>query len=58
MSRRDDISGPYIVWEDFGLEGWKPVSYDTAKEALTDTRYQRFILTKALVFEVVEEPQR
>lgn len=39
----------------YGYEGWKPTSYDTAKEALTAPRYNRFILTKPLVFEVVEQ---
>jgi hypothetical protein len=58
MATADDLKGPYIVWEDYGTEGWHPKSYTTPKEALLDARYQRFILTKALVFEVVEQPEQ
>jgi hypothetical protein len=54
MSDNPDLKGPYIVWEDYGTEGWKPTSYASAKEALTSPRYQSFILTKPCIFEVVE----
>lgn len=35
----DGIDGPYIVWENYGYEGWKPKSYPNLKEALTTPRY-------------------
>jgi len=55
MSNSDDLKGPYIVWEDYGCEDWKPTSYPTPKAALVDApRYNKFILTKALVFDVIE----
>ena len=50
-----DIGGPWIVWEDFGYEGWQPKSYPTAEAALTDTHYNRFLLTKVPTITVVED---
>lgn len=54
MATEEDLKGPYILWEDYGSEGWHPKSYATPKDALTDTRYNRFLLTKAVVFKVIE----
>jgi hypothetical protein len=28
-------TGPIIVWQDYGCEGWHPTSYATLAEALT-----------------------
>ena len=34
-----DLEGPYIVWENYGYEGWKPKSYKDLATALTTPRY-------------------
>lgn len=58
MATAEDLMGPYIIWEDYGSEGWHPTSYSTPKAALVDApRYHKFILTKALVFEVIEKEE-
>lgn len=54
MTSHEALAGPYIVWEDYGCEGWHPSSYATPKDALTAARHNRFVLTKAIVFEIVE----
>lgn len=55
MAERDDALGPFIVWQDSGVEGWGPTSYDTIKEALLAPKYaSRWVLTKTVDFEVVE----
>lgn len=56
---RWDAKGPYIVWSDGGLEGWAPRSYDTIKEALSDSHWaSNFIITKVVDFEVIECPEK
>lgn len=56
MSRRDDVKGPFIRWDDYGCEGWHPVSYDTMEEALSDDRYgHQFTLTKVIEWRVIEK---
>jgi len=54
MPKRDDTSGPYIRWLDYGAyEGWKPTSYDTLIEALTDINYgNNFTITKLCKFKI------
>lgn len=50
-----DTLGPYIVWENYGCEGWQPKSYPTLKEAIAAHKYQsEFVVTKAVVWEVTE----
>ena len=51
----NDAAGPYVVWEDYGYEGWKPKSYATVRDALTDVRYNSFVLTRIVDFDVVEK---
>lgn len=56
VAERDTTSGPIIAWFDYGVEGWKPRSFDTAKEALLATRYgDAFLLTRLVQFDVQEK---
>jgi len=52
-------SGPYILWVDYGMEGWKPRSFDNPEEAITAILYGEFcnrvVLTK-LVEVAAKEP--
>jgi hypothetical protein len=51
-------NGPFIVWQDYGYEGWAPTSYATLKEALEAHRYQsEFVITKRVEFDVVERDE-
>lgn len=53
----DDAVGPVIVWENYGVEGWRPQSFKTIKEALLQSpRYQTdFVITRKIDFEVLEK---
>ena len=47
--------GPYIVWEDYGYEGWQPRSFPTLKAAVKDDRFSSdFVITKRVEFDVKE----
>jgi hypothetical protein len=49
-----NVSGPIILWENYGYEGWQPKSYQTMKEALSAQRYQsEFVVTMLVDFDVV-----
>lgn len=55
-ARHDPACGPYILWLDYGCEGWKPESFPTLKQALSANRYSsNFVVTKLLDFDVVEK---
>lgn len=46
----------YIVWENYGYEGWQPKYYATLPEALTTPRFvTEWIITKAVSFQVCED---
>lgn len=50
-----DVEGPFIVWENYGYEGWQPKSYPTLTEALTTPRYNsEFVITKPIKVDVSE----
>jgi hypothetical protein len=52
----DETRGPFVVWQNYGCEGWAPTSYETLKEALLAHRYQtEWVVTKLVKFEVTEE---
>jgi hypothetical protein len=54
----DDLigPGPYIVWENYGNEGWHPKSYENIKTALVAQRFNsQFVVTKLVDYEVVEK---
>ncbi len=49
----DNTKGPYILWKDYGYEGWKPESYNSIKECLEAPKYgNSYIITKLCEFEV------
>jgi len=54
----DDTSGPYILWTDYGCEGWQPSSFDTAEEAVREILIGGFgnpvVLTKLVNLEAKE----
>jgi hypothetical protein len=48
---------PYIVWRNYGYDGWKPVQFKTLEEAVRDKGYgEEFIITKIVEYEVKEKP--
>lgn len=50
-----NADGPYIVWRDYGCEGWSPRSYDTAAAALAD-KDSGSVITR--VVEFTERPEK
>ncbi len=55
MSSSEDIKGPFIVWENYGYEGWQPKSYNTLKEAVVALRFNsEWIVTRLISYEVTE----
>lgn len=51
-----DVAGPFIRWDNYGHEGWKPSSHETLIDALTKGRYcSEFIITKPVKFEIIED---
>lgn len=52
MSKKPE--GPYVVWQNYGCEGWHPSSYSDISDALLATKYNDFVITKIVKFEVVE----
>ena len=61
MSREpDDLDKPYIVWIDYGYEGWSPTGYSTLKEAIASNKYgSEWVITGgAIDWTAVERPVR
>lgn len=54
-STNKNIIGPYILWQNYGCEGWKPTSFNSIKEALEGEKYSEFTITKAIDYEVKEK---
>lgn len=53
---RHDATGPIVMWEDYGYEGWQPKSFDTLKEALLEPRYSAtFVITHLVDITVNEQ---
>jgi hypothetical protein len=53
MSAPEDIAGPYILWLDYGCEGWQPRSYPSIRAALEAKRYvSRYILTRTVAYDI------
>lgn len=53
--RHDNAEGPYVVWQNYGCEGWKPTSYTSLREAVLDQKYQsEFVVTKIVEFRILE----
>jgi hypothetical protein len=53
QDRKWHAKGPYVVWRDYGCEGWSPRSYDTAAEAL-DAKESGDVITRVVEFKEVE----
>lgn len=52
----EDVAGPYIVWENYGSEGWQPKSYKELGSALLAQRFtDSFVITKRVYFQVEEK---
>lgn len=48
--------GPYIVWENNGYEGWKPISFHSIDAALIyHKNNSEWIITKNVAWEVKEK---
>ena len=48
----------YIVWVNYGCEGWSPSFYDTLEEAIKSASYERDrIITTEVKFDVVERKE-
>lgn len=46
----------YIVWVDYGYEGWAPTYYDTLQECVDHNSYgSRKIITKLLFLDITEK---
>lgn len=53
---RQRAAGPYVVWENYGCEGWQPTSYTTLEAALTAQKYNStWVIQKSVAFEIVEK---
>lgn len=50
----ETLKGPYIVWQNYGTDGWSPTEFSTLKEALMATKYVSFVVTKLVEFDVIE----
>lgn len=56
MQPPKDTEGPYIVWENYGCEGWKPTSFHSIDAALIYHKYNsEWIITKNVAWEVKEK---
>lgn len=56
MSNSEDVIGPYIVWENLGVEGWHPKSYPDLATALTAPRYcSEWEITKKINMKVLDD---
>lgn len=52
----DIIKGPFILWMDYGCEGWQPTSFATLKEALeADKHSDAWLITKPVKYTVYED---
>lgn len=51
-----EVKKKYILWIDYGYEGWKPTGFDTLKEALEHEKYtSNWIITNGkLDYQVLE----
>jgi hypothetical protein len=55
--RAEAIKGPYIVWKDYGCEGWQPESHGSLVEALQSDHGspESYVLTKRVSVRVHED---
>lgn len=56
---KEGCEGPIIRWDNYGYEGWKPRSFATVKDAVTDEQYgNEYVVTRAVQFDVTEQGPR
>ena len=54
---RWDAKGPFILWSNYGYDGWSPNSFDTLKEAIEGDRYcSEFVITRIVDWQPSETP--
>jgi hypothetical protein len=51
---KEPPTGPYIVWVDYGYEGWQPKCFNSLKEAVSENHFSRFVVTKLVNYDVIE----
>jgi hypothetical protein len=52
----EEAKKPYVVWVDYGTDGWKPMGYDSLDEALRSQKHMPdWVITKAVKWKAVEE---
>ncbi len=50
---RYDEGGPFIMWLNYGYDGWAPHSYDTLKDALEGDRHgEEFVITQLVQYDL------
>ncbi len=55
MAQPEDTKGPFILWLDYGYDGWQPKSFATIRAALESEKYGTgFVITKAVEYQIVE----
>jgi hypothetical protein len=48
-----DPTGPFVVWQNYGYDGWQPRSFQTLREAvLADRHGTEFVVTRIVEFEI------
>lgn len=56
-----DTEGPYIVWVNYGYNGWSPTSYATIQEAIVHGSREAYgyeiVVTKTVSVKVEEVPE-
>lgn len=46
--------GPYVVWENFGYEGWQPKNFATLDEAVRYRSFSECAVTRLVDFQVID----
>lgn len=56
MAEREPITGPFVLWENYGAEGWHPRNTATLEQALElrDASTQPAIITRLVRLEYRE----
>lgn len=45
----------YIVWVNYGYDGWSPTYYDTLEKAIRHKGYEEKIITKEVNYKIEED---
>lgn len=53
--KNPELENEYILWRDYGSDGWQPTGFKTLKEALeSEKHYSNWIITKKVNYEIKE----